>query len=330
MAVAKVTTAVTMVQALNLALRQEMEKDPSVMILGEDVGKNGGVFRVTDGLYDIFGEERVISTPLAETAVAGAAIGLAINGMKPVAEIQFEGFMPPAFDQMFSHAAKMRNRSRGRFTVPMVLRAPYGGGVRALEHHSESPEAYFIHTPGLKVVIPSSPQEAKGLLISAIRDPDPVVFLEPKRLYRAFKEEVPEDEYTIPLGKANVVKEGKEITVLAWGAMLKVSLEAANRLKDTISVEVIDLRTLAPVDEEAIVKSVKKTGRAVIVHEAPKNCGFGAELSSIIMEKAFLSLKAPVKRVAGWDTPIPLPKYEDYYYPNVDRIMKELQRTVAF
>lgn len=323
-------TVMTMVQALNSALRQEMERDPTVLVLGEDVGKDGGVFRVTDGLYEKFGPDRSISTPLSESAIAGVSIGLAINGFRPVAEIQFDGFMFSTFEQMISHAAKMRNRSRGRYSVPMVLRAPYGGGIKALEHHSESPETYYIHTPGLKVVVPSSPYDAKGLLTSAIRDPDPVVFLEPKRLYRAIKEEVPEEEYAIPLGEAKVVKEGTDVTVLAWGAMLRVSLEAAKRLEGIVSAEVIDLRTLSPMDEYAVIKSVKKTGRTVIVHEAPKTCGFGAEVSSIIMEKAFLSLKAPVKRVTGWDTPVPLPRMESYYFPSVDRIMKEIQKTVNF
>src|SRR3990172_2475836 len=253
------------VQALNLALREEMERDKDVVVLGEDVGKNGGVFRVTEGLYDRFGPERVMDTPLAETGIVGAAIGMAVYGLKPVVEIQFMGFIYPVVEQLFSHAARIRSRSRGRFTASLVVRTPYGAGVKALEHHSESAEAFFCHMPGVKVVVPSSPVIAKGLLISAIRDPDPVVFLEPTRLYRMLKQEVPEIDYTVPLEKARIVQEGTEVTVIAWGSMLQRTMKAV----EGYNAEVIDLVTLSPLDEEAVLQSVKKTGRVVIVHEAP-------------------------------------------------------------
>ncbi len=315
-----------MVQAINLALREEMQRDKNVVVLGEDVGRDGGVFRVTEGLLEQFGAERVIDTPLAESVIAGSAVGMALYGLKPVAEIQFMGFIYPAIDQIFSHASRVRSRSRGRFSCPLVIRTPYGAGIKAPELHSESTEALFCHMPGLKVVAPSSPYNAKGLLISSIRDPDPVIFLESTRLYRLIKEEVPEGEYTIPLGKAKVVREGKDITVIAWGSMLHRSLQAV----EGFDAEVIDLMTLNPFDEETILKSVKKTGRAVIVHEAPKTGGFGSELSATIAEDAMLYLKAPIIRVTGYDVVMPLPKLEDYYMPTVERIRKGIEEGMKY
>ncbi|MDW8110501.1 MAG: alpha-ketoacid dehydrogenase subunit beta [Candidatus Bipolaricaulota bacterium] len=319
----------TMIQAINDALRTEMRRDPTVIVMGEDVGVNGGVFRATESLYKEFGPDRSIDTPLAESGIVGCAIGMAINGLKPVAEIQFDGFMPPAFDQIVSHAARIRWRSRGRYHVPLVIRAPYSGGIRSPEHHAESPEAYYVHTPGLKVVIPSNPYDAKGLLIAAIRDPDPVIFFEPKRLYRAFRQEVPEGAYTVPIGKANVVRAGSDVTLIAWGAMMPIALEAAERAKD-ISVEVIDLRTLVPLDVETVIGSVKKTGRLVIVHEAPKTCGFGSELAALVNDKVFEYLEAPVVRVTGPDTTIPLARLEDYYLPDVGRCLRGIQRALSY
>ncbi|MCC6346227.1 MAG: alpha-ketoacid dehydrogenase subunit beta [Nitrospirales bacterium] len=307
-----------MVQAINLALKEEMERDPDVVLLGEDVGKNGGVFRITEGLHSLFGAERVMDTPLAESGLVGAAIGMAVYGLKPVAEIQFMGFIYPAVDQIFSHAARIRSRSRGRFTCPLVIRTPYGVGIKSPELHSESSEALFCHMPGIKVVVPSSPFAAKGLLTSAIRDPDPVLFLESTRLYRLVKEEVPEGEYTLPLGKARVVQEGKEITVIAWGSMLHKALQAV----DGYDAEVIDPMTLRPFDEETILSSVKKTGRVVIIQEAPKTGGFGAELSATIAEDAMLHLKGPVLRVAGCDAALPLARLEDAYMPSVERMRR--------
>jgi pyruvate dehydrogenase E1 component beta subunit len=315
-----------MVQAINLALKEEMRRDKNVVLLGEDVGKDGGVFRVSEGLLDLFGHERVMDTPLAESGITGVAIGMALYGLRPVAEIQFMGFIYPAIDQIFSHASRIRSRSRGRFTCPLVIRAPYGAGIKAPELHSESTEAFFCHMPGIKVVVPSSPYNAKGLLISSIRDPDPVIFLESTRLYRSIKEDVPEGEYTIPLEKARVVREGKAVTLLAWGSMLHRTLQAI----DDIDAEVIDLMTLSPLDEEAILKSAKKTGRVVIVHEAPKTCGFGAELSATIAEDAMLYLKAPIIRVAGYDVVLPLPKLEDFYIPTAARIKKAIEEVMKY
>ncbi len=315
-----------MVQAINLALKEEMQRDSNVVILGEDVGRDGGVFRVTEGLFEQFGHERVIDTPLAESVIAGAAIGMAVYGLKPVAEIQFMGFIYPAIDQIFSHASRIRNRSRGRFICPIVIRVPYGAGIKAPDLHSESTEALFCHMPGLKVVVPSSPYNAKGLLISSIRDPDPVIFLESTRLYRLIKEDVPEGEYTIPLGKARIVREGKNVTVIAWGSMLHRALQAVEGL----DAEVIDLMTLNPFDEETILKSVKKTGRVVIVHEAPKTCGFGAELSATIAEDVMLYLKSPIIRVTGYDVVMPLPKLEDYYMPTAERIRKGIEEVMKY
>jgi pyruvate dehydrogenase E1 component beta subunit len=299
-------------------------------VLGEDVGKNGGVFRATEGLFREFGENRVIDTPLSESGIVGVAIGLALYGLKPVAEIQFDGFLYPALDQLISHAGRIRTRSRGRFSVPLVVRVASGGGIRAPEHHSDSPEAYLVHIPGIKVVTPSTPYDTKGLLISAIRDPDPVVFLEPKRIYRAIRGDVPEEDYMVPLGKARVVREGDDVTVISWGAMTRPSIDASDQLKGKISVEVIDLRTLSPMDVEAISKSVEKTGRVVVVHEAPKTCGMGAEVAATIGEKVFLSLEAPIERVTGFDVPFPLFKLENYYLPNVDRISRAIERVSRF
>lgn len=320
-----------MVEALNLALREELERDSRVIIFGEDVGKEGGVFRVTDGLQKQFGPGRVIDTPLAELAIAATAVGMAVYGLRPVGEIQFEGFLYPCLDQINNHIGRMRNRSRGRFTCPLVIRTPYGGGIHAPEHHSDSPEAILAHIPGIKVVIPSTPYEAKGLLLSSIRDPDPVIFMEPKRIYRAIREEVPEGDYTIPLGKARLVQEGKDVTIIAYGAMLREALNAAEQLKgDKIDPEIIDLRTISPMDMETIVASIKKTGRGVVVHEAPKTCGLAAEIIALINEKAFLSLQAPIERVTGFDIPVPLMKAEHYDLPNPKRIVMAVKKVMSF
>jgi len=320
-----------MVEAINLALREEMEKDDRIIILGEDVGREGGVFRVTDGLQAKFGDKRVVDTPLAETGIVGTAMGMALYGLRPVAEIQFDGFLYPCLDQITNHIGRIRNRSRGRFTCPLVVRVPYGAGIHAPEHHSESPEAILAHTPGIKVVIPSTPSEAKGLLLSSIRDPDPVIFLEPKRIYRAIREEVQEGDYIIPIGKARMVQEGKDVTVVAWGAMVREVLSASEELKaDKIDLEIIDLRTISPMDVDAIITSVKKTGRAVIVHEAPRTCGLGAEIVALINEKAFLSLQAPIERVTGFDIPVPLLKSEHYYLPNPKRIVMAVKKVISF
>jgi pyruvate dehydrogenase E1 component beta subunit len=318
----------TLVQAINLALTQEMQRDDRVILLGEDVGRNGGVFRVTEGLYKRFGAERVVDTPLAESGIIGTSVGLAMAGLRPVPEIQFEGFLGPAYDQLCNHAARMRSRTRGVLTVPMVVRVPVGGGIHAPELHSDSPEAVYVHAPGLKVVMPASPYDAKGLLISAIRDPDPVIFFEPKRIYRAFREEVPEDEYTIPIGKARMVTEGDEMTVVSWGATVIQcvnAIEASGR-----DIELIDLRTLDPIDMSTIAESVKKTGRVVVVHEAPKTCGLGAEIATRIMEECFLHLEAPVQRVTGFDTHMPYYKLELDYLPEADRIARAIEEAAAY
>ncbi len=318
----------TLVQAINLALIQEMENDDRVIVLGQDVGANGGVFRVTEGLHKRFGPERVVDTPLAESGIIGTAIGLAMAGLRPVPEIQFEGFLAPAFDQLSTHAARMRARTRGAFTVPMTVRVPVGGGIHAPELHSDSPTAFYVHQPGIKVVMPASPHDAKGLLISAIRDPDPVIFFEPKRIYRAFREEVPEDEYTIPIGSARVVAEGDDLTVVSGGAPLVQCMNANE--ESGRSVELVDLRTLYPLDSETIINSVRKTGRVVIVHEAPKTCGLGAEIAARIMEDCFLYLEAPVQRVTGFDTIMPYYKLELDYLPDADRIGKAIAEVVAY
>ncbi len=317
-----------LVQAINLALIQEMERDDRVMILGEDVGPNGGVFRVTEGLHKRFGGERVVDTPLCESGIIGTSIGLAMAGLRPVPEIQFEGFLGPAYDQICSHAARMRNRTRGAFTVPLTIRVPVGGGIHAPELHSDSPEAIYAHTPGIKVVMPSSPYDAKGLLISAIRDPDPVIFFEPKRVYRAVREEVPEDEYTIPIGKARVVAEGSDLTVVSWGAPVIQCMPAIE--KSGRSIELIDMRSISPFDMDTVEASVRKTGRCVVVHEAPLTCGFGAEIAARIMERCFLQLEAPVQRVAGFDTTMPYYKLELDYLPDAPRISRAIEDVLAY
>ncbi|HSR69247.1 MAG TPA: alpha-ketoacid dehydrogenase subunit beta [Acidobacteriota bacterium] len=319
------------IQAVNDALRIEMERDESVVILGEDVGKFGGVFRATQGLQEKFGESRVFDTPLAEAGIIGSAIGMAQSGLRPVPEIQFADFIFPAFDHIVNEAAKMRYRSGGQFTCPITIRTPYGGGIRGGHYHSQSPEAYFCHTPGLKVVIPSDPYEAKGLLASSIRDDNPVLFMEPKRVYRAARAEVPEEEYTLELGKADLAREGEDVTVIAYGAVLHDVLKAVEKVQedDGISCEVVNLRTLLPYDAETVLESVKKTGRAVIVHEAPRTCGYGAEMAALIAEKAILYLEAPVLRVTGFDTPFPY-TLEEEYLPNERRICKGLRDTFNF
>jgi pyruvate dehydrogenase E1 component subunit beta len=314
----------TMVQALNLALKQEMERDDRVIVLGEDVGRDGGVFRVTEGLVDQFGEQRVLDTPLGEAGIVGMSIGMAAFGLRPVCEIQFSGFSYQAFHQTENHAARLRWRSQGRFSVPMVLRMPYSGGVRALEHHSESREVYYAHTPGLKMVIPSGPRNARALLVSAIRDPDPVVFYESKALYRAFREEVPEEEETFPIGKSQIVREGSDITLVSYGSMMRPTLEAAEILeeKETVKAEVVDLLTLSPLDDSLFTESVRKTGRAVIIHEAPRSFGPGAEIVAKLVDKSFYYLEAPIARVAGFDVVIPLFSRESHYIPDAQRIVR--------
>ncbi len=320
-----------LVEAINSGLMAEMEKDPSVVVLGEDVGKEGGVFRVTEGLQAKFGESRVFDTPLAESGIIGVSIGMAVKGLRPVAEIQFEGFLHPAMDQIMNHAARIRNRSRGRYTCPLVIRSPWGGGIHAPEHHSESPEALFAHTPGIKVVIPSSPYDAKGLIIAAIRDPDPVLFFEPKRIYRAVKEEVPDGEYTVPIGKAKVIREGSDLTIISWGAMVREVLRAAETAeKEGFKAEVIDLRTISPMDDGTYLESVRKTGRVVVVHEAPPTCGVGAEIIARINEKALLSMQAPVVRVTGFDVVMPLSKLENHFLPTPERILRGIRKAMTF
>ena len=322
---------ITMAQAINKALVQEMERDERIVVLGEDVGPDGGVFRVTEGLVDRFGHERVIDTPLAESGIIGASIGMTALGLRPVPEIQFMGFVYPAFNQIISHVARLRNRTRGRFGAPLTIRMPFGAGVKALEHHSESTEALFCQIPGLTVVVPSTPYEAKGLLSSAIRSDDPVIFLEPSRLYRAGKQEVPEESYQIPIGKARLVREGSDLTLIAWGAMIPAVEKAAEDAQSLgIGAEILDLRTLSPFDKESFVSSVRKTGRALVVHEAPKTCGLGAEIAATINEAALLSLEAPVLRVTGWDITVPLPKNENYYYPGPERILRGIRRLMEF
>ena len=318
------------IQAVNDALRIEMRKNPRVVILGEDVGRFGGVFRATTGLQDEFGKDRVMDTPLAEAGIIGTAIGMALYGLRPVAEIQFSDFIYPAFDQIVNELAKFRYRSGGEYPAPMVIRTPYGGGIRGGHYHSQSPEAYFAHTAGLKVIIPSNPYDAKGLLLTAMRDEDPVIILEPKRVYRASRGEVPEGEYTIPFGQAKIVREGRGLTVLCYGAMLHVVQEALEKNGAAeFDPEVIDLRSLVPLDTDTILESVRKTGRVVIVHEAQKTCGFGAELSALIAEKAMLSLEAPIVRVAGLDTPFPY-TLEMEYLPSPERITKAIAETARF
>ncbi len=321
------------VEAINLALKQEMERDPSVLIFGEDVGKDGGVFRVTDKLQAQFTEDRVFDSPLGESGIAGMAIGLAMYGFKPVVEVQFDGFYHQMLDQMLQHAARMRNRSRGRYTVPMVVRIPSGGGIKALEHHSESIETFIAHTPGLKVVYPSTPYDAKGLLLAAIRDPDPVLFMEPKRLYRAIKQEVPLEDYIVPIGQANVLQEGTDVTVIAWGAMVREAQTAIEALKSNpatanYSIELIDLRTISPLDQETIFASVEKTGRLVLVQEAVKSFGPGSEIAAQVTEKLLYSLKAPIARVAAPDITVPYLQAEHWYLPNAQQIQSAIIQTM--
>ena len=315
-----------MVQAINQALGGELAQDDRVLLLGEDVGRDGGVFRVTEGLRERFGNERVLDTPLSESAIVGAAIGMAACGLRPVAEIQFMGFLYAAFDQLATHAARLRSRSRSRFTCPLVVRTPCGGGIKAPELHEESTEAFFCHIPGLKVVVPSGPYTAKGLLLAAIRDPDPVLFLEPTRLYRLFREEVPDEEYEVPLGRARLVREGDDVTVIAWGSMVERVMKAADRS----GAEVIDLLTLNPFDTETVLASVRKTGRAVIVHEAVKTGGFGAEIAATIAEEALLHLRAPVLRVTAPDVTLPLPKLEDCFLPTAEQIKKAIDEVMRY
>ena len=321
----------TLLEAIREALHLELGADERVILLGEDIGREGGVFRVTEGLQACYGRARVMDAPIAEAGIVGMSVGMAIAGLRPVPEIQFMGFLYPAFDQLISHVARMRNRSRGRFTCPLVVRVPYGGGIHPPEHHSESTEAMLVHTPGLQVVVPATPYDAKGLLLSAIRSPDPVIFLEPKRIYRAVRQDIPEESYTVPIGEARLVREGTDVTVIAWGSMMHTVLQAAESLDaDGISPEILDLRTLSPMDVPAIIASVEKTGRAVVVHEAARTAGLGAEIVAQINEKALLSLEAPVERVSGFDTVFPLPQLEKYYLPTPELIEAAVHRVLAF
>ncbi|HQJ74226.1 MAG TPA: alpha-ketoacid dehydrogenase subunit beta [Bacteroidota bacterium] len=323
--------ALTLLQAVNDALKVEMSNDKNIIVYGEDVGVEGGVFRATEGLQKLYGEERCFDSPLAESGIVGTAIGMAVAGLKPVVEMQFDGFVFPAFNQIVTHVARMRNRSRGTWSLPLVIRFPYGGGIRALEHHSESTEALFAHTPGLKVVIPSTPYDAKGLLISAIRDPDPVIFAEPKRIYRSVRQEVPEEAYTLPIGKANVVRVGDALTIVSYGAQMKEVLEAAAKLaQEHINVEVIDLRTIYPFDRQTIIDSVKKTGRFLVVHEGPTNFGVGAELIAAVNEDAFLYLEAPPTRLGGFNVTFPLPRGEKHYMISTDRIVRKAKEIISY
>lgn len=321
----------TMVEAIRQAMIQEMERDEDVLVLGEDIGENGGVFRATDGLVHQFGEKRVIDTPLAESAIIGTAVGMSTAGLRPIAEIQFLGFIYEAMDQIANQAARMRFRSAGRYKVPLVIRSPYGGGVRTPELHSDSLEAVFSHTPGVKVIMPSTPYDAKGLLISAIREEDPVLFLEPMKLYRAFKQEVPDELYEIPIGKAKVVKEGFHATIVSWGPPVKILAEIAEKYKkEDIHLEVIDLRTVVPIDYETIIESVKKTERLMIVHEAVKTSGIGAEVAALVSEKAMFSMSAPILRVTGFDTPYPVGSIEDDWLPNENRITSAIHELLSY
>lgn len=321
----------TMVKAINNALDIKLNEDKNIVIYGEDVGVEGGVFRVTEGLQKKYGVDRVFDSPLAESGIVGTALGMAIAGMRPIVELQFDGFTYPALNQIISNVSRIQNRSRGKFKAPMVIRFPYGGGINALEHHSDSPEAIFAHLPGLKVVVPSTPHDAKGLLISAIESDDPIIFMEPKRIYRAIKQEVADDKYTIPLGKAKVVNEGTDVTVIAFGAMIRECQKAIEMAKELgISVELIDLRTIYPIDRETVGNSIRKTGRVVIVAEAPESFSVGSELIAIANEEAFLYLEAPPRRVMGFDTVAPLAQGEKYYLISPDRIFYEIEKTVKF
>ncbi len=321
-------TELNMAQALNAALDRALA-DERVVLLGEDVGQTGGVFRVSDGLLEKHGADRVIDTPVSEAGIVGAAYGMAIAGLRPIAEIQFMGFSYPAFDQIISHVARIRNRSRHRFTAPLVVRVPYGAGIGAAEHHSESTEALYAHVPGLKVVVPSTPHDAYGLLLAAVDDPDPVIFLEPIRLYRSARGEVPEEPYTVPIGTAKVEKPGSDVTIIAYGSMMREARAAVTELAHSdIDAELLDLRTIVPFDSETVMESVTRTGRAVVVHEAPRTAGFGAEIASQIYEQAFYSLLAPVERVTGWDTVVPLRRAEQHYVPSVGRVVAAVHRVM--
>lgn len=322
---------ITLIEAITQALAYEMAADKDVVVLGEDVGVNGGVFRATVGLLERFGPDRVLDTPLAESMIAGLSIGMAAQGLKPVAEFQFMGFIYPALDQIINHASRMRNRTRGRLSCPAVFRAPYGAGIHAPEHHSESTETIFAHTPGLRVVVPSSPARAYGLLLAAIRDPDPVIYLEPSRIYRLVKQNVPDDGKALPLDKCFVLREGSDITLVSWGAMLHETLQVAKQLETQgVSAEVIDVATIKPLDMETILTSVHKTGRCVIIHEAPLTCGVGAEIAAQLAEKALLSLHAPIQRVTGYDTIVPYFRLEKQYLPSQQRILNTIQKTLEF
>ncbi|PLS15264.1 alpha-ketoacid dehydrogenase subunit beta [Bacillus sp. M6-12] len=322
----------SMIQAINEAISLAMENDPTVLAMGQDVGRNGGVFRATDNLQKKFGENRVIDTPLAESGIVGASIGLAANGFKPIVEIQFMGFMYSTMDQVCSQLSRSRMRTGGSFSTPIVIRGPFGGGVKALELHSDSMESFFAHTPGLKVVIPSNPYDAKGLLLSAIDDPDPVIFLEPMHLYRSVQMEVPEEAYRVPLGKANIVREGEDITLISWGAPVVTANKVAEHCEEKlgVSIEVVDLRSLVPFDYETVMNSVRKTGRVIITHEAVRTNGFGAEVATRIMEEAFLYLQCPIKRVTGYDTPYPFTQVEEEWLPNKDRLIRAVQEVMDY
>ncbi|QUW22029.1 alpha-ketoacid dehydrogenase subunit beta [Sporosarcina sp. Marseille-Q4063] len=325
------TKLMTMVQAINDGMRTMLEEDERTLLLGEDIGKNGGVFRATEGLYDVFGESRVIDTPLSEAGIIGTSIGLAVNGFRPVAEIQFLGFIYPAYEQIMTHVSRIRMRTMGHFTVPMVIRAPYGAGIRAPDIHSDSTEALFTHMPGLKVVCPSGPYDAKGLLIAAMEDPDPVLVLENMKSYRAQREDVPVGKYTVEIGKGKRVREGTDITIIAWGAMIAVAEKAAGFMEENgVLCEVIDLRTLYPIDREIIAESVQKTTRAVIVHEAHSTGGLGNDIVSIINDTSFLYLRAPIERVTGFDVPVPLFALEDHYSPTVERVVEGIEKVMEF
>lgn len=327
----KNTEKLTLIQGITQALKQEMETDESILVLGEDVGRDGGVFRATDGLIEAFGEERVMDTPLAESGIIGLSVGLAAAGFRPVAEIQFMGFIYPAVNQIMAHVARFRHRSHGKIPMPMVIRMPYGGGIHAPEHHSESYEAMLANTPGLTVVVPSTPHDAKGLLTAALRSDDPVIFMEPKRIYRAFREDVPAASFEVPLRKAAVRRDGEDVTIISYGAMMRPVMEAAEFLnRESISAEIIDLRTIMPLDIDTVLNSVEKTGRAVIVHEAPGRSGVGAEISALIAERAILHLLAPVQRVTGFDTVFPFAMMENHYLPNRNRIVAAVKKAMDF
>ncbi|MGP4071086.1 alpha-ketoacid dehydrogenase subunit beta [Piscibacillus sp. B03] len=325
------TQSLTMVQAVNDALKTMLEEDERTILLGEDIGKNGGVFRATEGLQEKFGEDRVVDTPLSESGIVGTSVGLAVNGFKPVAEMQFMGFIYPAYDQIMTHVSRIRMKTMGHFSVPMVIRAPYGAGIRAPEVHSDSVEALFTHMPGVKVVCPATPYDAKGLLISAIEDPDPVIFMEPMRSYRAHREDVPEGKYTVEIGKGEKLQEGDDITIIAWGAMVPVAKQAAKQAEQQgITCEVLDLKTLYPLDRDVIAESVQKTGRCVIVHEAHSTGGLGNDIVSVINDTSFLYMRAPIERVTGFDVPVPFFALEDHYMPTPKRVLQSIEKAVQF